>query len=193
MPSTAIIGAGISGLAAAHTLRDAGYNVTILEKSRGVGGRTATRKRAGFIYDHGAQYIKSGSSISVSFITERFYIPDLVDIAKPVWTFDGIGQIQEGDPVQNVEPKWSYRSGINALAKRMAEGLDVRLETRIQRIEQTATGWQLFDVSGNLAGEAHRLLITIPATQAIELIQRSELSHTLGESICALLGQSYYN
>ena len=83
--SVAIIGAGASALTAAHTLLDAGYTVTLYEKSRGVGGRAATRKREGFIYDHGAQYIKDGNSISNALITQRFRTPDLIDITKPVW------------------------------------------------------------------------------------------------------------
>jgi renalase len=64
MPSVAIIGAGSSGLAAAHTLQDAASTVTVFEQGRDVGGRATTRKREGFIYDHGANYIKPGSSAS---------------------------------------------------------------------------------------------------------------------------------
>ena len=40
----AIIGAGIAGLRAAETLRKAGLDVVVLEKSRGLGGRAATRR-----------------------------------------------------------------------------------------------------------------------------------------------------
>ena len=39
-----IIGAGISGLLAANFLKQKGFKVTVLEKSRGVGGRMATRR-----------------------------------------------------------------------------------------------------------------------------------------------------
>src|SRR6266487_1144234 len=120
MPSVAIIGAGCSGLAAAHELRDAGFAVTVFEKSSGVGGRAATRNQQGFIYDYGAQYIKQGSSVSVALITERFHVADLINISKPVWIFDGHGYIQEGDPIQNAEPKWNYRSGLNTLPVSMA-------------------------------------------------------------------------
>src|SRR5258708_174295 len=120
MSSVAVIGAGCSGLAAAHELRGAGYVVTIFEKSRDVGGRAATREQQGFIYDHGAQYIKGASPLSDDLITERFRLADLIDIGKPVWIFDGEGHIQEGDPIQNAQPKWNYRSGLNALAKSMA-------------------------------------------------------------------------
>src|SRR5690349_11973027 len=118
MSSIAIIGAGISGLAAAHILQDAGYTVTLFEQRHNVGGRATTHKRDGFIFDPGAQYIKQGAPESVSFITERFRTSDLIDIAKPVWIFDGAGQIQEGDPAMNAEPKWCYGSGLCTLAKR---------------------------------------------------------------------------
>ena len=114
MPSVAIIGAGMSGLAAARVLSDAGYAVTIFEKSRGVGGRAATRRRAGFIYDHGAQYIRQGNPDSVSLITTRFRAPDLLDISKPVWIFDAQGWIQEGDPDGRVPERVELGSGVPA-------------------------------------------------------------------------------
>jgi photolyase PhrII len=55
-PKIAIIGAGISGLVAARTLKDHGLEVDLFEKSRGVSGRVATRRTDSFQYDHGAQY-----------------------------------------------------------------------------------------------------------------------------------------
>ncbi len=193
MPSVAIIGAGCSGLAAAHELRDAGYAVTIFEQSQGVGGRAATRKQQGFTYDYGAQYIKSGSPVSVSLVTERFRLPDLIDIAKPVWIFDQQGHIQMGDPVQNAEPKWNYRSGLNALAKRMSQGLDIQLRMRVEYLRQNRTGWTLFDESGHQLGEFERVLISIPASQAAELIKASQIADALQEDISILLLEATYN
>jgi renalase len=193
MTSIAIAGAGSSGLAAAHTLLDAGHTVTLFEKSGDVGGRATTRKRDGFIYDSGAQYIKSGGPVSISLITGRFRTPDLIDIDKPVWIFDGRGRIQEGDPVQNAEPKWSYRSGLITLAQRMAEGLDIRFETSIHHIEQTPTGWKLFDEAGQQRGQCERLLITLPAPLASELIETSQCADNLRNDICFQLGKARYN
>jgi renalase len=193
--SIAIIGAGCSGLAAAHELRNAGYSVEVFEKDGEVGGRAATRKRDGFIYDHGAQYIKGDNPASVSaiLITERFRLADLIDIGKPVWVFDRQGQIQEGDPLQNRGPKWTYRSGLNALAKRMAEELAVQLETPIGHLQQHATGCSLFDGAGQHAGDFAQVLITIPASQAVELIEASQIANGQGENICALLRRASYN
>ena len=193
MPSIAIVGAGCSGLAAAHELRDAGYAVKLFEQSQDVGGRAATRKQQGFTYDYGAQYIKSGSSISVSLVTEQFRLADLIDITKPVWIFDRLGHIQEGDPVQNAEPKWNYRSGLNALAKHMAQALDIRLHTRVAYLRQNTIDWSLFDESGHQIGEFERALITIPASQAAELIKASQLAGALREDISTSLLKATYN
>jgi len=193
MTSIAIIGAGMSGLAAAHTLREAGHAVTLFEKSRGVGGRVATRKRDGFTYDHGAQYFKGGGELSTDWITHKFRTPDLIDITKPVWVFDSAGQIKEGDPKQNKDPKWSYRSGFTSFAKRMAEGLDVRLETHIGRIQQIGNGWNIFGEGNRHIGSFEQLVITIPATQAIGLIEASEFAGEQGATISAQLGKAVYN
>src|SRR5207249_5694961 len=122
---------------------------------------------------------KGGSPISTALITQRFYVDDLIDIPKPVWIFDKHGRIQEGDPIQNAEPKWNYRTGLITLPKRMAEELDVRLETHVDHLQQTEIGWSLFDASGQNVGNYARLLITIPASQAADLIESSEIANDL--------------
>ncbi|HVB25631.1 MAG TPA: FAD-dependent oxidoreductase [Ktedonobacteraceae bacterium] len=190
--SIAIIGAGSSGLAAAHALQDAGHTVTLFEQSRAVGGRATTRKRDGFIYDSGAQYIRGGSPVSTALITERFRTGDLLDIAKPVWIFDAQGHIQEGDPQQNADPKWNYRSGLIALAQRMAEYLHV-VATAIGHLEQTHNGWQLYNTTGHFIGTFESALVTIPAPQAVELIQFSQMAIELQHNITTHLQQARYN
>ncbi len=195
MPSIAIIGAGCSGLAAACVLRDAGHDVTVFEQGSVVGGRAATGKRDGFIYDYGAQYIKGDdpSAVSEQWISGRFRLPDLVDIAKPVWIFDKYGHIQEGDPSQNAAPKWNYRGGLNALPRRMAQELDIRLETGIGRLQMNEDGWSVFDQAGRPVGDSARVLVALPAPQAVALIAASQLSDDLGEKICAVLRTATYN
>ena len=57
MWDVAVIGAGIAGLTAARHLHQAGYRILVLEKSRGLGGRLATRRVDGQPIDHGCRYI----------------------------------------------------------------------------------------------------------------------------------------
>ena len=57
----AIMGSGISALAAAHFLRD-WVEVVLFEKSRGVGGRMSMRRVDLYIFDHGAQYCPARKS-----------------------------------------------------------------------------------------------------------------------------------
>jgi renalase len=52
----AVIGAGMAAITCARTLVQAGHQVTVFEKSRGLGGRMATRSSPFGTFDHGAQY-----------------------------------------------------------------------------------------------------------------------------------------
>ena len=54
--SCVIVGAGISGLLAANTLKQEAWTVTVLDKGRAVGGRMATRRVGEGTFDHGAQF-----------------------------------------------------------------------------------------------------------------------------------------
>ncbi|MCE3000724.1 MAG: FAD-dependent oxidoreductase, partial [Betaproteobacteria bacterium] len=56
MSRVAVIGAGIAGISCARQLRDAGHAVRVFDKSRGIGGRMATRRGESGTFDHGAQY-----------------------------------------------------------------------------------------------------------------------------------------
>lgn len=51
-----VVGAGIAGLCAAGELVRAGRRVLVVDKSRGIGGRMATRRVGGAVCDHGAQF-----------------------------------------------------------------------------------------------------------------------------------------
>ena len=58
-----IIGAGVAGLMAGRRLAAAGLDVLILDKGRRIGGRMASRREAGLLFNHGAQFVTAHSPI----------------------------------------------------------------------------------------------------------------------------------
>ena len=67
--TVAVIGAGMTGITCARALYVAGYDVTVFEKSRGLGGRMATRRVGKTLtIDHEAQFITARSDAFKSFM-----------------------------------------------------------------------------------------------------------------------------
>ncbi len=176
----AIVGAGVAGLAAAHALRQThpDLELVVVEKSRGVGGRAATRRSNNATFDHGAQYVKTPTAALEQFLCNILPHDTLVDIAQPIWTFDAMGTITAGDPSQNAEPKWTYRDGLTQLAKELARDIPIRLQTRAKFVAQAATSFELYDERDTLIEAADAILLTPPAPQTYDLIKNSRLPET---------------
>jgi hypothetical protein len=167
--SVCIVGAGAAGSGAAYALREAAVDVTIFEKSRGVGGRAATRRRGGCRYDHGANYVKDPDERTEALIRE-LGADGLVDVAEPVWTFDADGTIAEGRDAD--EHKWTWTAGITQLAKRVLArtDADVHHEVRVEAIDHLGGDWSLTDADGAVHGPFDGLLLTPPAPQTAALL-----------------------
>lgn len=161
----AIVGAGMAGLACAQMLHQAGYKVVVLDKSRGLGGRMATRRLQGTHADHGVCYLKPKSPEFQSLLNQ------LVDRkVSRVWT-EAIYEFVEGEiqrPQKQV-PCYVSASGISAIAKFLAIGLTLRLNHRVMQIEER-DGWQLHCESGETIS-AKSVVIAIPAPQAAMLCE----------------------
>ena len=67
---TAVIGAGVAGLACARVLRRAGCYVEMFEQDRIIGGRMATTRLGLTPFDHGAQYITARSPAFKTYLDE---------------------------------------------------------------------------------------------------------------------------
>ncbi|SEW00507.1 NAD(P)/FAD-dependent oxidoreductase [Halobacterium jilantaiense] len=169
MDSLAIVGAGAAGAAAAYRLRDSDRDVTVFEKSRGVCGRAATRRRDGCHYDYGANYVKPGDG-PVADLVRDLGEDGLVEIGEPVWTFDGDGTVAPGR--DSDEPKWTWETGLTQLAKRLFARTDatLRKETRVGTLARTETGWTLAETDGRRFGEFDDVLLTPPAPQTADLL-----------------------
>lgn len=175
---TVIIGAGVAGLTVARALNQAGHDVLVLEKSRGLGGRSATRTRHGNRIDHGAQYFTVRD--------ERFQ--KQVDTwltagIATVWTHNlhkVMGaQVIAPPPGHVGYPRYVFSAGMNGIGKDLAQGVTVRLETRATTITQTNSGFNVTTDTGEVIS-AGKVIVNTPAEQALALCKELDLAEVKG-------------
>lgn len=148
----AVIGAGMAGLAAARRLGAAGLSVTVFDKSRGLGGRMATRRAGGFRFDHGAQYFTARGA--------RFR--DLVGSLTEEGLVGRWGEDHVGVP------------GMSAPARRLAPQATVVTECTVASLTRGAAGWSVSTAEGPVAtpgnGTFAGVVVAVPAPQAVPLL-----------------------
>jgi renalase len=158
--SCVIVGAGISGLLAANTLKQEGWTVTVLDKGP-VGGRMATRRVREGTFDHGAQFFTVRG--------ERF--AGLVE----GWLTAGVATEwtrgfadAKGQPNEDGHPRYRGSEGMASIPKHIAQGLDVCTGERVVGVDEGDDWWEVVCESGlRVAGDA--LVLGAPVPQALML------------------------
>jgi renalase len=171
-PDVLVIGAGIAGLVAARELQRTGMVVEVLEKSRGLGGRAATRVVHGHRVDHGAQFLTVRDPRFQRQVASWLADGTLVPWADGVATWAADTGLHHPDP--RAHPRYAAPAGMTALAKRLAEGVTVRRETRVVALHRGGDAWSLELADGGRV-DGRRVLITAPVPQAVELLAGVEL------------------
>lgn len=146
-----IIGAGISGLMAAKTFKEAGIEPVIIDKGKSVGGRMATRRIGSARLDHGAPTFTA--------TTEEFQT-----IAEQ-WVEQGLAK-------KLTDGSYYGSNGMNAIAKSLETDIPILPETTVTSIDLTGDYFHIpFTGPGNGSLFAHKVLITTPIPQALSLLQ----------------------
>jgi len=186
----AIIGAGIAVMTCARTLAQAGHQVTVFEKSQGLGGRMSTRDTPFGGFDHGAQYFTVRDT--------RFEqaLQTAPGVCKPwsanaVRVLDAMGRLVEA-ALPHREKHWVAKPGMNALVKAWAQPLQgqVHMGIRVMRIQRDALNkkqWQLqtdgAEDSHHVFGGFDGVLMAIPPLQAQELLKTSKLAPAMAKQL----------
>ncbi|MCA1060004.1 FAD-dependent oxidoreductase [Rossellomorea aquimaris] len=152
-----IIGGGLSGIMAARTLLNKGIkDILIVEKSRSVGGRLATRRIDKGKADHGAQFFTVRSS----------------ELQKDVERWLEAGWVKRwfGNPY----PRYTSVNGMNALAKQLAETIPVKQNTKVSAIRDRRDEPLEVELENGEIISADHCVVTAPAPQALALLKGME-------------------
>jgi photolyase PhrII len=165
----AVVGAGIAGLAAARTLQDQGHRVEVFEKSRGPGGRAATRRYGEVGFDHGAPYFTARRPVFHDAV-ERWI--DAGVVAPWPARMARVVDPRHPQPMPDREAYCVAVPGMNALGKHLAADLQVHLRRRVDTPGFDGRHWHLFSDEGEGLGEFDALVIAVPAPQAAPLLRQ---------------------
>lgn len=137
----AIIGTGLAGLACAQRVAGAGRRVVLFDKSRGYGGRMASRRREGVAFDHGVPCFDPVAEETIA---------TLADL--PLW--DSFGRV--------AAPR------MNAFPRKIGESFESHMGARITALDPEAG--ILTDETGVQHSGFSAIAVAIPAPQAHELL-----------------------
>jgi len=154
MSKIAIIGAGLAGIACARRLARQGHEVIVHEKSRGYGGRCATKRWNDCRVDHGAQYFTLRSDAFRQALAEHCG-DAILKIEARIWN-QATGELNNKDC-------FYHRQGNSHLVRDMAAGLTVKHEMTVTSVLPQEGRWQL-------AGESYdQVISTAPLPQTLKL------------------------
>ncbi len=152
-----VIGAGMAGLTAAAELQRAGLRVLVVDKGRGVGGRLATRRIDGATFDHGAQFITTRDPRFAGVLEQGRQ-----NGAMEEWCH-GFAGAADG------QARWRGKPAMSAVAKHLALGLDLLLETPVAALRQAGNRWRAETTTGRTF-TAGAMILTPPVPQSIALL-----------------------
>ena len=161
----------MAGLVAALELREK-HDVSVFEKSRGLGGRVATRYADEFEFDHGAQFFTAKSERF-----ERFLEPLLDAGVVAVWSPRVVeiepGRVTAESPSDAEAPRLVGAPRMNSIGKHLAAELDVRCRTTVSGLAQHESRWLVFDADEQPLGAYDWVVLAAPAPQSSALLPDS--------------------
>lgn len=169
----AIIGAGFAGAILASRLKTQGFNITLFEKSRGVGGRLSSCR-----LPHG--YADLGAPIFDRAVPDS-PLNTQPDAPNPFYdwlsTFDSVqhwsahcATLASSHQSSYVANYLTSRERQNSLIRELTQGCNIILGTRVANIAPQNGEVSLYDEDKKLLGTYSHAIVTAPAPQAVPLL-----------------------
>ncbi|MFI8607445.1 NAD(P)/FAD-dependent oxidoreductase [Pseudomonas sp. AOB-7] len=162
----AIIGTGIAGLSAAQALHAAGQEVQLFDKSRGSGGRMASKRSDVGSLDLGTQYFTARDRRFVE-VVQQWLTRGWVAEWTPGMYHAKDGQLS-ASPDEQV--RWVGTPRMSAITRALLGALPVHFACRITEVFRGGSHWSLQDAEGCSHGPFSHVVIATPAPQASALL-----------------------
>lgn len=162
-PTLAVIGAGLAGLRCAALLAEAGYAVSVFEKSRGTGGRLASSRLGDLTTDLGVPFIETRQASLQQWLSQH---PDSAQCWQPSQT-DFTLQAPQVDPAREL---WVGVPRSSVLTRLLSAGVTLHTETRVSVVWPDRQGVLLRDEHAEVLGHFDKVVIATPAPQAVPLL-----------------------
>ena len=101
-----VVGAGISGLAAAKKLKDNGFNVIVLEAQSKVGGRLKTIRSLGVAFDEGASWIHGTAGNPITSLAQQAGMNTAFTDDESILAYDIGGVLHSDSNFSDTEDKF---------------------------------------------------------------------------------------
>ncbi|GGD67944.1 NAD(P)/FAD-dependent oxidoreductase [Lacimicrobium alkaliphilum] len=170
MAKIAIIGAGVSGSLLAYKLSLDGHAVSILEKSRGRGGRCTSKRTEWGRFDIGAPFIRTHDEKTINLLSqlEGAEVARRWSVSPVDYTFNS--QMTTDVQAQHTDERfYVFTPGMNAACQYWQQYCELITSARITRIQQNGSGWKLSDQQGEY-GVFDWVITTLPWPQVHPLL-----------------------
>ena len=169
-----VIGAGMAGGYLGSALGQLGHEVVVFEKSRGFGGRLATRRGEGVQFDHGAPFFTARTALFKELLAE--HASSVMEWTPRITTLSPSGKSYKRDWF---EPHYIGVPAMGALAQSLLATSEVQFEREVGTVVSEASGCLVQFKDG--AVEPYDLVISTapaPQTAAIMSIELEDVSYS---------------
>lgn len=161
----------MAGAVLAHELRGlAGIQLTVFDKSRGVGGRMSTRYDEDLEYDHGAQFFTARSKPFQSLLETLSASRVVAEWEAKVVTLE-----QHRKPYKRLwfEPHYVSTPRMNTICKHLLNDVELQRGVKIESVSTEQNAHALIDDKNIQHGPFDWVIATAPAEQTMHLFPAS--------------------
>ena len=175
-----VIGAGTAGISAARIFQQNGLEVVVIDKSRGLGGRAATRRFECGPVDHGAQFFTAKSREFIEHTNHWLRRGLCREWTRgfPIWEKGTLHA-----PAGGGHPRFCCPGGMTAPAKLDAQDLTIWKDEPVSAV--TVENGALLTTTTNRSISSAAVICTAPAPQALKILESltvDEDRNTLSET-----------